>query len=222
MADDELLGQRLEAALAGLEPDDLTDPPPPPPEVWDAIEAEVRAEAEAEARAAAEAEAAAPTEPVVPLAAPAAPGEPAGARPGGGGGAAGRWHLAASIMEPDDPEPQVAARGRAERRAAHASPPAPSGDASCCSHDGTSCSCEVDLADLPPTPAGVVYEVWLIDPDTEELQTLGLTDGRGTRSWCPTASTPRSSRWSTCPASPWMVSRRTAVTASCAACCQPV
>ena len=38
---------RVEAALAGLEPDDLAEPPPPPPEVWDAIDAAVRAEADA-------------------------------------------------------------------------------------------------------------------------------------------------------------------------------
>ncbi len=176
MADDELLGQRLEAALAGLEPDDLTEPPPPPPEIWDAIEAEVRAEAEAEARAAAEAEAAAPTEPVVPLAARRRRASPLVL-----GLVAAvvllAVALAASIMEPDDPEPQVAARAELNDELLSVTSDT-AGRAELLQSDGE-LLLQVDLVDLPPTPAGVVYEVWLIDPDTQELQTLGLTDGRG-------------------------------------------
>ena len=45
---DRPLDPRVEAALAGLEPDDLAEPPAPPSEVWDAIEAAVRAEADAD------------------------------------------------------------------------------------------------------------------------------------------------------------------------------
>ena len=44
---DRPLDPHVESALAGLEPDDLAEPPAPPSEVWDAIEAAVRAEADA-------------------------------------------------------------------------------------------------------------------------------------------------------------------------------
>jgi hypothetical protein len=177
MADDELLGQRLEAALEGLEPADLDEPPPPPPEVWDAIEAEVRAEAEADASVAAEDEAAAaPAEPVVPLAprrrraSPLVLGLVAAV-------VLLVVALAASLIGPDDPEPQVAARADLNDELLTVTTDTV-GDATLLRSDGETLL-EVDLVDLPPTPAGVVYEVWLIDPDTEELQTLGLTDGRG-------------------------------------------
>jgi Anti-sigma-K factor rskA len=175
MADDELLGQRLEAALAGLEPDDLIEPPPPPPEIWDAIEAEVRAEAEAEARAAAEAEATASAGHVVPL----APRRRASPLMLGLVAAVVLLAvaLAASLREPDDPEPQVAARADLNDELLTVTTDTV-GDARLLQSDGE-LLLEVDLADLPPTPSGVVFEVWLIDPETGELQTLGLTEGSG-------------------------------------------
>jgi Anti-sigma-K factor rskA len=175
MADDELLGQRLDAALAGLEPDDLTEPPPPPPEVWDAIEAAVRAEAGGEI-AEAQAEAAAPAETVVPLAprrrraSPLVLGLVAAV-------VLLAVALAASLMEPDDPEPQVAARADLNDELLTVTTDTV-GDARLLQRDGE-LLLEVDLADLPPTPSGVVFEVWLIDPETGALQTLGLTEGSG-------------------------------------------
>lgn len=168
MADSELLGQRLEAALAGLEPDDLIDAPPPPPEIWDAIEAEVRAQAAAEAVT--------PAEAVVPLvprrrrASPLVLGLVAAV-------VLLAVALAGSLREPDDPEPQVAARADLNDELLTVATDTV-GDARLLQSDGE-LLLEVDLAGLPPTPSGVVFEVWLIDPETGELQTLGLTEGSG-------------------------------------------
>ena len=85
--------------------------------------------------------------------------------------------VAASLVPSSDPEPQVAARADLNDELLSVTTDTV-GDARLLRSDGETLL-EVDLADLPPSPAGVVYEVWLIDPETGELQTLGLTEGSG-------------------------------------------
>jgi hypothetical protein len=85
----------------------------------------------------------------------------------------------AAILPSGDDEPQIAARADLSDELLSV-PTGTVGDALLLD-DGRELLLEVDLPDLPAAPAGVVYEVWLIDPDTGQLQTVGLTDGRARR-----------------------------------------
>ena len=85
--------------------------------------------------------------------------------------------IAAVVVPSDDAEPQIAARADLNDELLDVTTDTV-GDALLL-EDGDELLLEVDLPDLPAAPDGVVYEVWLIDPETSELQTLGLTDGAG-------------------------------------------
>ena len=85
--------------------------------------------------------------------------------------------IAAVVVPSDDAEPQIAARADLNDELLDVTTDTV-GDALLL-EDGDELLLEVDLPDLPAAPDGVVYEVWLIDPETSELQTLGLTDGGG-------------------------------------------
>ena len=79
--------------------------------------------------------------------------------------------IAAVVMPSDDAEPQIAARADLNDELLDVTT-GEVGDARLLDDSGE-LLLEVDLPALPAAPDGVVYEVWLIDPDTSELQTLG-------------------------------------------------
>jgi hypothetical protein len=187
----------VEQLLRSMGPDDLDDldVEAPPADLWDRIAA---ATAEPAATAPDDGDAAPPPAPT-PIGTGsrrtgAAPGRrPAWSRPLLVAAAAiGVLVLGAGIVVPrlsssPSPAEEVAARARLTNEGLKTPYPY-AGNARLVNAAGRG-EIEVDVPDLPPRPDSY-YEVWLLAPDGQRLQSLGTTDGRG-RYAVPTGIDPR-------------------------------